>query len=148
MGVTRAFQGRLPEAIEYFQAAIHSQPDTPKAHVQLAHALWNKTAIKPRLRRCAARHSLRQKTQTFGLILDSRWHWWAEYRRPSSNFTKRSGLNPNSAETHNNLGLALLASGKAQESIPEFEVALRLKPELKGAADNLRRAQAQSGSQR
>src|SRR6202040_4140329 len=40
IGVTRAFQGRLPEAIEYFQAAIRSQPDAPKAHVQLAHALW------------------------------------------------------------------------------------------------------------
>ena len=40
MGVTRAHQGRLPEAIEYFQAAIRSQPDAPKAHVQLAHALW------------------------------------------------------------------------------------------------------------
>jgi tetratricopeptide (TPR) repeat protein len=52
-------------------------------------------------------------------------------------------LNLNSAETHNNLGLALLASGKARESIAEFEAALRLKPELKGAADNLRRAQAQ-----
>ncbi len=58
------------------------------------------------------------------------------------------GLNPNSAENHNNLGLTLLASGKARDSIPEFEAALRLKPELKGAADNLRRAQAQLGSQK
>jgi len=57
-------------------------------------------------------------------------------------------LNPNNAEAHANLGSALLASGKARESIPEFEVALRLKPELKSAADNLRRAQAQLGSQR
>jgi hypothetical protein len=40
--------------------------------------------------------------------------------------------------------LALLASSNARESIPEFEAALRLKPELKVAADNLRRAQAQS----
>jgi tetratricopeptide (TPR) repeat protein len=39
MGVTRAHQGRLPEAIEYLQAAIRSQPEAPKAHVQLAHAL-------------------------------------------------------------------------------------------------------------
>src|SRR5262249_18464399 len=40
LGVTLAHQGRMPEAIEYFQAAIRSQPDAPKAHVQLAHALW------------------------------------------------------------------------------------------------------------
>jgi hypothetical protein len=57
-------------------------------------------------------------------------------------------MSPDNAETHANLGLALLASGKPQESIPEFETALRLKPELTGAADNLRRAQAASGSQR
>jgi tetratricopeptide (TPR) repeat protein len=51
-------------------------------------------------------------------------------------------LNPNSADAHNNLALALLASGEARDSIPEFEAALRLNPELHGAADNLRRAQA------
>ena len=47
--------------------------------------------MKPLSRRCAARHSLPPKTQTFGLTLDSRWRWWAEYQRLSSNFTKRSG---------------------------------------------------------
>jgi len=41
------------------------------------------------------------------------------------------------------LELALLASGKAWESIPEFEAALRLKPVLQVASENLRRAQAQ-----
>jgi len=40
MGVTRAVQGRLPEAIQYFQTAIRAQPHAPKAHVQLAAALW------------------------------------------------------------------------------------------------------------
>ena len=57
-------------------------------------------------------------------------------------------LNPNSAEAHNNLGLALLASGKARESIAEFETAMRLKPQLKGTSENLQRAQAQLSSQR
>ena len=41
----------------------------------------------------------------------------------------------------------LLASGKARESIPEFEAALHLNPELKAAADALRQAQAQLSSQ-
>jgi tetratricopeptide (TPR) repeat protein len=57
------------------------------------------------------------------------------------NFTKALRFNPNSADAHN-LALALLASGKARDSIPEFEAALRLDPELNGATDNLRRAQA------
>jgi tetratricopeptide (TPR) repeat protein len=57
-------------------------------------------------------------------------------------------MNPNNAEVHANLGLALLTSGKPGESIPEFEIALRLNPELKDAAENLRRAQTELGSQR
>jgi hypothetical protein len=40
----------------------------------------------------------------------------------------------------------LLASGKARESIAEFQAALRLNPELKVAADNLRRAEARSAA--
>jgi len=44
--------------------------------------------------------------------------------------------------------IALLAAGKSRESISEFEAALRLKPDLKVAADNLRRAQAQLNSQK
>ena len=62
MGVTREFQGRLPEAIDYFQAAIRSQPDAPTAHVQLGHALWKQNSdqaaleeIAPRVTACAQR---------------------------------------------------------------------------------------------
>jgi Tfp pilus assembly protein PilF len=57
-------------------------------------------------------------------------------------------LNADSAEAHNNLGLALLASGKARESNPQFEAALRLKPAPQVASENLRRAQAQLSSDR
>ena len=39
MGVTRFYQGRMPEAIEYAQAAIRSHPDAPKAHDLLGMAL-------------------------------------------------------------------------------------------------------------
>lgn len=52
-------------------------------------------------------------------------------------------LNPSNAQAHANLGLALVASGKPRESVPEFEVALQLKPDLKAAADGLRHAQEQ-----
>jgi len=148
MGVTLTLQGRLPEAIEYFQAAIRSQPDAPKAHAQLALALWKQNRDQ------AAVEEMRRALQfapkdadiraDFGLALE------LVGRMPEAieQLHEALRLNPNSAEAHNNLGLALLASGKPRESIPEFEAALRLKPELKGAADNLRRGQAQLNSQR
>jgi len=143
MGVTRAHQGRLPEAIEYFRAAIRSQPDVPKARVQLAHALWNEKRDEAALEEMRRASQLAPKDADiradFGLALAM----VGAIPEAIEQLHEALRLNPNSAETHNNLGLALLASGKARESIPEFEVALRLKPELKGAADNLHRAQAQ-----
>src|SRR5437867_3244633 len=39
MGVIRFYQGRVPEAMEYAQAAIRSQADSPKAHNLLGMAL-------------------------------------------------------------------------------------------------------------
>jgi len=148
MGVTREFQGRLPEAIDYFQAAIRSQPDTPTAHLQLGRLLWKQNSDQAALEEIGRASQLAPKDADiradFGLALQ------LVGRIPEAieQFHEALRMNPNNAETHANLGLALLASGKPQESIPEFETALRLKPELTGAADNLRRAQAQSGPQR
>jgi tetratricopeptide (TPR) repeat protein len=148
LGVTREFQGRLPEAIQYFQAAIHSQPDTAKAHVQLGLALWKQNDHQAALEEMRRASQLAPEDEDiradFGIALE------LVDRLPEAmeQFHEALRMNPNDAETHNNLGLALLASGKARESIPEFETALRLKPELKGAADNLRRAHSQLGSQK
>ena len=148
MGVTRAHQGRLQEAIGYFQAAIRSQPDAPKARVQLAHALWNEKRDEEALAEMDRASQLAPGDADiradFGLALAL----VGKLPEAIEQLHEALRLNPNSAEAHNNLGLTLLASGKARESIPEFEVALRLKPELKGAADNIKRAQAQLGSQR
>jgi protein O-mannosyl-transferase len=148
MGVTRAHQGRLPEAIEYFRRAIRAQPDVPKARVQLAHALWNQNQDEAALEEMRRASELAPEDEDiradFGIALE------LVDRLPEAieQFHEALRMNPNDAETHNNLGLALLASGKARESIPQFEMALRLKPELKGAADNLRRAQSQLSSQK
>jgi tetratricopeptide (TPR) repeat protein len=143
MGATRAFQGRLPEAIEYFQAAIRSQPDAPKAHVELALVLWkqkrNETAYDEMRR---ASH-LAPKDADVQMYLGAALAQLGRIPEAINQLHEALRLNPNSADAHSKLGLALLVSGKARESIPEFEVALRLKPELKSAADNLRRAQAQ-----
>lgn len=148
MGVTSAHQGRLPEAIEYFQAAIRSQPDEPKAHVQLGHALWTQKRDQAALEEMERATQLAPKDADILADLGLALALVGRIPEAIEQLHDALRLNPNSAETHNNLGLALLASGKARESIPEFEMALRLNPELRGAADNLRRAQAQLSSQR
>ena len=57
-------------------------------------------------------------------------------------------LNPNSAETHEALGVALAMSGKAEQSIPHFLAALRIRPDWALARDNLKRAQNQINTPR
>jgi len=147
MGVTREFQGRLPEATDYFQAAIRSQPDMPTAHLQLGRVLWKQNSDQAALEEIGRASQLAPKDADiradFGLALQ------LVGRMPEAieQFQEALRMNPNNAEAHANLALALLASGKSRESIPEFETALRLNPQLTGAADNLRRAQAQLESQ-
>ena len=143
MGVTRYHQGQLPEAIEYYQAAIRSQPDAPEAHAQLALALWKQNRNADAYDEVRRASQLAPKDANIRNYLGIALGRLGRFPEAVDQLHEALRLNPNGAEVHYNLGLALLASGKPQESIAEFETALRLKPELKGPADNLRRAQAQ-----
>ena len=148
MGDVRSYQGRLPEAIEYYQAAIRSDPNGPNAHARLGQVFWQQNRIE------AACDEMQRAAQLAPEDAEIRGNLgislWRLGRVPEAidQFQEALRLNPNRAEAHADLGLVLLESGKPRESIPEFEAALRLKPELKVAADNLRRAQAQLNSQR
>jgi Flp pilus assembly protein TadD len=148
MGDVRSYQSRLPEAIEYYQAAIRSHPEAPKAHVRLGETFSQQNRVE------AAYDEMLRASQLApedaAIRYDLGVSLWRLGRIPEAinQFHEALQLNPDSAEAHNGLGLALLESGKARESIPEFEAALRLKSELQGAAENLRRAQAQLNSQR
>jgi protein O-mannosyl-transferase len=148
MGVVRAVQDRLPEAIEYFQAAIRSQPEAPKAHSLLAAALAAQNRTEAALDEVRRASELAPKDANIRNDLGLTLRRLDRIPEAIDHFREALRLNPYSAEAHNNLGSALLASGQARESIPEFEAALRLKPEVKGAADDLQRAQAQLSSQR
>jgi Flp pilus assembly protein TadD len=148
MGISRFYQNRLPEAIEYCQSALRARPDAPKAHDVLGMALAMQGHGEAALDEI--RHAAELAPNDADIQKDLGVTLARLGRIPESieHFHEALRLNPYNASAHNNLGLSLLESGKPGESIPEFEAALRLNPELKGAADNLRRAQAQLSSQR
>jgi len=148
MGITRFYQNRLPEAIEYCQSALRVRPDAPKAHDLLGMALAMQGHGEAALDEM--RHAAELAPNDADIQKDLGVTLARLGRIPESidHFHEALRLNPYNASAHNNLGLSLLESGKPGESIPEFETALRLNPELQGAADNLRRAQAQLSSQR
>lgn len=148
MGITRFYQNRLPEAIEYCQSALRVRPDAPKAHDLLGMALAMQGHGEAALDEI--RHAAELAPNDADIQKDLGVTLGRLGRIPESidHFHEALRLNPYNASAHNNLGLSLLESGKPEESIPEFEAALRLNPELQGAADNLRRAQTQLNSQR
>ncbi len=148
MGISRFYQNRLPEAIEYCQSALRLRPDAPKAHDLLGMALAMQGHGEAALDEI--RHAAELAPNDADIQKDLGVTLGRLGRIPESidHFHEALRLNPYNASAHNNLGLSLLESGKPGESIPEFEAALRLNPELQGAADNLRRAQAQLSSQR
>jgi Flp pilus assembly protein TadD len=51
-------------------------------------------------------------------------------------------INPNLAEPHNTLGIALAQMGRIADAIPEFEAVLRIDPANAQASANLLRARA------
>jgi len=148
MGISRFYQNRLPEAIEYCQSALRLRPDAPKAHDLLGMALAMQGHGEAALDEI--RHAAELAPNDADIQKDLGVTLARLGRIPESidHFHEALRLNPYNASAHNNLGLSLLQSGKPGESIPEFEAALRLNPELQGAADNLRRAQTQLSSQR
>jgi tetratricopeptide (TPR) repeat protein len=149
IGVTRFYQGRVPEAIEYAQAAIRSNANRPKAHNLLGMALAkqnrNEAALDEIRRASDLAPEDAEIRNDLGLVLAR----LGRIPEAIDQFHKAVRLDPdNAAPAHANLGWAFLSAGKAQESIPEFEAALHLNPEFKTATAGLRQAQAQLNPQR
>ena len=148
MGITRFYQNRLPEAIDYCQSALRLRPDAPKAHDLLGMTLAMQGHGEAALDEMRHAAELAPNDAEIQKDLGVTLARLGRFREAIDHFHEALRLNPYNASAHNNLGLSLLESGRPGESIPEFESALRLNPELQGAADNLRRAQAQLSSQR
>ena len=148
MGISRFYQNRLPEAIEYCQSALRVRPNAPKAHDLLGMALAMQGHGEAALDEMRHAAELAPNDAEIQKDLGVTLARLGRVQESIDHFHEALRLNPYNASAHNNLGLSLLQSGKPAESIPEFEAALRLNPELQGAADNLRRAEAQLSSQR
>ena len=75
----------------------------------------------------------------------SRWPQQGKWTEAIPHYEQALQLNPNYAEAHYNLGVALAQQGQWPEAIPHFERALQLKPDYAEAHYNLGVALAQQG---
>ena len=102
----------LAEAIEHYQQATRSGPDSPFGRNDLL--------------TCAAHNNLGNLLAQMGQIDQAVWNWSQVLR-----------LNPNDYNAHNNLGIALGWKGRSDEAIRHYTEALRIRPDLPETHNNL-----------
>jgi tetratricopeptide (TPR) repeat protein len=118
LGTELLLQGKIDEGIEVLEAFVDANPSHPNrapARMLLAQA-----------HRALAERALSEQKATAAE---------AEAR-------KAVAFDDKNADAHNLLGAALASQGKFREAVPEFQMAVRLDPQLQSAKDNLVRASA------
>jgi len=144
LGIALMGEGKTTEAIAEFQAAVALDPQSPTSHRNLADAL---TAAKQydraidEFRRAARLDSSGAAAYDLGslfLELD---------RTEEAILAFRASLKqaPQSAQAHNNLGIALGIQGRLDDAISHFEEALRIQPGFADAERNLATARQARG---
>ena len=124
LGTELLLQGNIEEGISVLEPFVDANPSNPNrapARLLLAQA-----------HRALAERALSQRNVTTAE---------AEAR-------KSVAFDDKNADAHNVLGAALASQGRFREAVPEFQIAVRLDPQLQSAKDNLVRASAILGLRR
>jgi len=143
LGMYLLEQGRVDEAVPYFQQAVRIQPTDTDGHNNLGNALLQKGLVDEAMMQFQKALALsvaqgdigeREADYNLGTALLSKGRIdeaIAHYRRAM----ERPGLY--TADAHGNLGLALQAKGQTRQAIAQYEKALEMKPNSVSAKTNL-----------
>jgi tetratricopeptide (TPR) repeat protein len=130
LGTQLAKADLLPEAVSHFEEAVRLDPESHKAHYNLARALevfarpqdaikHYRMALKFRPEDAATHYNLARLLEAAGTT-----------RQAGKHYRLAIAAHPDFSAAHTNLGLLLLNSGRTQEAIAELEDALRLQEDL------------------
>jgi tetratricopeptide (TPR) repeat protein len=136
LGIALMGQGKTTEAIAEFRAAVELDPESPTSHRNLADALSSAKQYDLAIEefRRAARFD---PTGAAHYDLGSLFLELDQTEEAIAAFRASLKLTPNSAQTHNNLGIALGIQGRLDDAIGHFEEALRIQPRFVDAERNL-----------
>ena len=152
LGVALADEGRIPEAIEQYRAALQIEPNAANVQTDYGNALAKSGRIPEAIAHYRAALRVLPDSPIVhndlanalaatpggapGAIAEyqTALHLKPDYEEARKNLAQ---VQSNGAEMQYNTGVDLARSGKAEAAIPYFEEALRLKPDYVDAHNNL-----------
>ncbi|PYO24555.1 MAG: hypothetical protein DMD88_00470 [Candidatus Rokuibacteriota bacterium] len=144
-GLVLAQQGKLTEAMEYYQTALRINPDYADAHNNVGAVLADQGRLAEAIEHY--REALRLKPD----YADAHYNWGnalAQQGKPAEaieHYRQALRIKPDDALSHTNWGVELAQQGKLAEAIDHFREALRIKPDDALAHRNLGLALTQQG---
>ncbi len=141
LGVVRADQSKLAEAIEHYQRALQMRPDYADAHTNLGNALFQQGKLAEASdhyrQALAIKRDHARAHNNWGVVLARQ----GKLAEAGDHFQAALHIGPDNADAHTNLGNALFQQGKLAEASDHFRQALRLKPDHTAARSGLVQAQ-------
>src|SRR2546422_3095095 len=146
LGVVRADQSKLAEAIEHYQRALQMRPDYADAYFNLGNALFQQGKLAEASdhyrQALAIKRDHARAHNNWGVVLARQ----GKLAEAGDHFQAALHIGPDNADAHTNLGNALFQQGKLAEASDHFRQALRLKPDHAAAQSGLVQAQPGLGT--
>src|SRR3989454_1105107 len=120
LGVVRAGQSKLAEAIEHYQRALQIRPEYAGAHNNWGHALARQGKLTEAVERY--RQALKIKPDYAKAVsnLGTALAQQGKLAEASDHFRQALQIMPDNADAHYNLGIALVRQGKPAEASEHF----------------------------
>jgi len=134
-------QGRLPEAMPHYRAALRLNPDYGEAHYNLGTALLRLNQVPEAI--AEYEQAARLLPDSAGIQNNLGMALVRAGRLPDAggHFARAVQLDPDYGEAHHNFGNALLLTGRFPEAIRQYQETLRLNPGDAAARSGLEMAE-------
>ncbi len=137
LGSLLAKDGKLEEALPYYQTALRYSPNYPEAHFFLGNALDEQGKLDEAVaeyEKALWFRPTQEQTHVFmGIALAKQ----KKYDEAIGHYTDALKLNPDSAVAHNNLARIFHTLGRLGPAIEHYTAALQIDPKLAIAHNNL-----------
>ena len=146
LGSLLAKEGKLDEAMEYYQTALRYQPAFPEAHFFLGNALDEQGKLDEAIAEYQKALWFKPTQEQTHIFLGIALAKQKKYDEAMAHYNAALKLNPDSAVAQNNLARILHTQGRFDEAIEHYHAALEIDPKLALAHNNLGILLIQKGS--